>query len=88
MFQSDAVNRSICHSKLVQMRHLGGGYTEMLRTLREIPGCVGYHLCGAYLRNDVRKRALRDAAERPDDEALAAITAANRETAAWMRAAG
>lgn len=26
VLQSDAVNRSICHSKLVQMRCLGGGY--------------------------------------------------------------
>lgn len=66
-------------------RHLGAGYAEMLQTLREIPGCVGYHLCGAYLRNNARKRALRDAAERPDVEAIAAITAANREAADWMR---
>lgn len=68
-------------------RHDGAGYAAMLARLRASPGCVGYHLCGAYLRNEARKRALRDAAERPDDEALAAITAANRETAAWMRGA-
>jgi hypothetical protein len=68
-------------------RHDGAGYAEMLRRLREVPGCVGYHLCGAYLRNETRKRALRDAAERPDEEALRAIAAANRGAADWMRAA-
>lgn len=69
------------------MRHDGAGYAAMLRGLRELPGCVGYHLCGAYLRNETRKRALRDAAERPDGDALRAITAANREAADWIRAA-
>jgi hypothetical protein len=68
-------------------RHDGAGYTETLRRLRELPGCVGYHLCGAYLRNECRRRALRDARETLDTEALAAITAANAEAARWMRAA-
>ncbi len=65
-------------------RHDGTGYAETLRRLREEPGCVGLHLCGAYLRNEARKRALRDASEQPDETALAAITAANRETREWM----
>lgn len=66
------------------MGHNGAGYAEILRRLREVPGCVGYHLCGAYLRNEARKRALRDAAERPDVEVLRCITEANHETADWM----
>ena len=65
-------------------RHDGAGYVEMLERLREVPGCVGYHLCGAYLRNETRKRALRDADEKPDAEAISAITRANREAGAWM----
>lgn len=68
----------------VQM-HDGRGYTEMLAALRSLPGCVGYHLCGAYLRNTTRNRALRAADETPDSDAIAAITAANRETAEWMK---
>jgi hypothetical protein len=68
-------------------RHDGTGYAETLRRLRELPGCVGFHLCGAYLRNECRKRALRDAAETPDSEVLAAITAANADANRWMRAA-
>lgn len=66
-------------------RHNGASYVEMLRRLRELPGCVGFHLCGAYLRNENRKRALRDAAEKPDVEVLQFITKANQEAQAWMR---
>ncbi|MDZ4402715.1 hypothetical protein [Prosthecobacter sp.] len=65
-------------------RHDGSGYAQTLAALRQAPGCIGYHLCGAYLRNNARKRALRDAAEKPDKEALQAITQANHEATAWM----
>lgn len=68
-------------------RHDGTAYAETLRRLREVPGCIGYHLCGAYLRNETRKRALRDAAENPDAGAIREIAEANREAAEWMRAA-
>jgi hypothetical protein len=65
--------------------HDGEGYAATLNALRDIPGCVGYHLCGAYLRNTARKRALRAADETPDTAALTAISAANRETAEWIK---
>lgn len=68
-------------------RHDGAGYAKTLATLRELPGCIGLHLCGAYLRNETRKRALRDAAEKADEAAIEAITRANREAAEWMMAA-
>ena len=68
-------------------RHDGAAYAATLRRLRDVSGCVGYHLCGAYLRNECRRRALRDAAETPDAEALAAITVANAEAERWMQAA-
>lgn len=66
------------------LRHDAKGYATLMAALRGTPGCVGFHLCGAYLRNECRKRALRDAREQPDAEAIAGITAANRETTAWM----
>ncbi len=59
-------------------RHDGAGYAAMLETLVRLPGCVGYHLCGAYLRNETRKRALRAADETPDTEAIEAISRANQ----------
>lgn len=65
--------------------HDGQGYAETLSTLQSLPGCVGYHLCGAYLRNTTRNRALRAADETPDTNALTTITKANREAAEWMK---
>ena len=61
----------------------GEHYAKVLEVLRSSPGCVGFHLCGAYLRNRVRKRGLRDEVEAPDTEAIRAITEANRETSEW-----
>jgi hypothetical protein len=60
-------------------------YRRTLAALREIPACVGFHLCGAYLRNRIRQRGLRGPDETPDTVALEGITAANRETAEWVR---
>lgn len=68
-------------------RHDGPGYAQTLAALRDVPGCVGYHLCGAYLRNEARKRALRDAGEKADTAAVEAITRANQEALAWMSTA-
>lgn len=61
--------------------HNGEVYAQTLAALRELPGCVGLHLCGAYLRNETRKRAIRAADETPDTEAVEAITRANRQSA-------
>lgn len=66
-------------------RHDPKGYTEMLNSLRKVKGCVGFHLCGAYLRNKVRKRGLRDLAEQPDVEAITGITTANRNMEQWVK---
>lgn len=66
-------------------RHDGQRYAETLRQARELPGCVGFHLCGAYLRNQVRRRALLDSSGKPDADALRVITQANREAQEWMR---
>jgi len=60
-------------------RHIGASYAAKLRLLRDLKGCVGMHLCGAYLRNRCRKRGLRDELENPDTEVVEAITRANRE---------
>lgn len=67
-------------------RHDEHGYPEMLRLLRDVNGCVGFHLCGAYLRNDARRRGLRDARGRPDAGAIAAIRTANLAASEWVAA--
>jgi hypothetical protein len=63
------------------MRHDGDGYAELLRRVHAVSGCVGFHLCGAYLRNRVRRRGLRDEDEKLDREAVEAMTTANRAAA-------
>ncbi|MGV3755945.1 MAG: agarase [Verrucomicrobiota bacterium] len=82
-----ADHAAIFRQPVEAQRHDGAGYAKMLEVLREVPGCVGYHLCGAYLRNEIRKRALRDAKEKPDEAAIEAISAANRTMGEWMGAA-
>ncbi len=56
-------------------------YRDTMERLRAIPGCVGFHLCGAYLRNKARNRGLRNWDESPDSRAIEAITKVNRNTA-------
>lgn len=67
-------------------RQNGRWYADVLAQLRANPGCVGAHLCGAYLRNRFRKRGLLDEQENPDTEAVATITAANLAMTDWVRA--
>lgn len=67
------------------IRNDGQWYAEILSRLRENPGCIGAHLCGAYLRNHARNRGLRDAREQPDTENIELITRANREAEQWAR---
>jgi hypothetical protein len=62
----------------------GGWYANVLSGLQEIPGCVGAHLCGAYIRNRTRRRGLLDEQERPDATNIQLITEANRAAAAWI----
>ena len=64
--------------------HDGAWWGEQLEGLRENPGCVGAHLCGAYLRNRVRRRGLLGENEEPDTEVIDLIRAANQETSAWV----
>jgi hypothetical protein len=65
-------------------QHVPEGYVRLLEAARGVEGCVGLHLCGAYLKNRRRRRGLRDEDEMPDAPAIAAIRQANRETARWM----
>jgi hypothetical protein len=64
--------------------HVPEGYRQLLETVRSIDGCVGLHLCGAYLKNRHRRRGLRNEDESPDVEAIAAIRQANRDATRWM----
>ncbi|MDE0104708.1 MAG: hypothetical protein OXN89_20225 [Bryobacterales bacterium] len=62
----------------------GEWYASVLQGLLENPGCVGFHLCGAYQRNKARRRGLLDEMERPDAENVGRISAANRDAQEWI----
>ena len=62
----------------------GVKYSEVLAGLRNNPGCVGFHLCGAYQRNRSRRYGLLDEDEIPDEVNVELITAANVETQNWI----
>ncbi len=66
----------------------GTWWAKILAGLQENPGCVGAHLCGAYIRNNVRRRGLLDPRETPDSENIELIRRANQEMAAFAAEAG
>jgi len=65
----------------------GNWWGEALAGLRENPGCVGAHLCGAYIRNRCRRRGLIDPFDVPDSEMIPKFVKANRDMQAWTDAA-
>ena len=69
-------------------RNDGQWYAETLDGLFENPGCIGFHLCGAYQRNKARRRGLLDEMERPDLESVKPIQAANEKINRIMEAKG
>lgn len=54
----------------------GEWYAEVLGGMFRNPGCVGFHLCGAYQRNKARRRGLLDEMERPDQANIELMQAA------------
>ena len=60
-------------------RNEGAWYAEVLEQLFANPGCIGFHLCGAYQRNRARRYGLLDEQEQPDEENVALIEAANKK---------
>ena len=67
-------------------RNDGGWYADTLAGLYSNPGCIGFHLCGAYQRNRARRYGLLDEQEKPDAENVALIQAANEKVARSMAA--
>jgi hypothetical protein len=65
----------------------GHAYTAMIRGLREIPSCIGWHVCGAYMRNRARGFGFLDENDRADPGVIRAVADANAETKAWVERA-
>lgn len=65
-------------------RNNGQWYAETLNALSKNPGCIGFHLCGAYQRNKARRYGLLDEYENPDIENVDLIKEANQKITRWM----
>lgn len=65
-------------------RNDGQWYAETLEQLHKNPGCIGFHLCGAYQRNRARRYGLLDENEIPDTENIELIKAANQKITQWI----
>ncbi len=65
-------------------RNDGQWYAETLAEIHKNPGCIGFHLCGAYQRNRARRYGLIDEAEQPDHENVDLMKAANEKINQWM----
>ena len=59
-------------------------YGPMARALRELPCCIGWHLCGAYLRNRCRNCGFRDERNELTQPLVGEATASNHETRRWV----
>lgn len=80
-----------CHSVRLPNGYSGHDvdrYRQTLRLLREDPSCLGYHLCGAYMANRVRKRGLRNERDDVDPDLIKGIAQANLETRQWVQQLG
>ncbi|MDE0682368.1 MAG: hypothetical protein OXI63_05580, partial [Candidatus Poribacteria bacterium] len=59
--------------------HDADHYRQVMDALWDIPQCVGYHLCGAYIKNNARRSGFRDHVNNQIDETVAGICAVNTE---------
>ena len=57
---------------------------EIMGVLRVIPGCIGFHLCRAYIKNNARRYGLLDLtdSEYPTTEGIRKV---NLEMIQWMQ---
>jgi hypothetical protein len=68
-----------------QIRHQdGNGYAAILEVLKSIPQSVGFHLCGAYIRNKVRKLGLKDCQDQVDSPYAENLAKANADMQRWV----
>jgi hypothetical protein len=54
-------------------------YREVMDALWSIPECVGYHLCGAHIRNNARRYGFRSSKNKEIPETVDGISVVNQE---------
>jgi hypothetical protein len=59
-------------------------YAEIMKTLRKIPECIGFHLCGAYIKNNARRYGLLNQ-EDEEEPTTQGIKKVNIEQNEWVQ---
>lgn len=59
-------------------------YGEIMKALRRIPECMGFHLCGAYIKNNARKYGLLDPHDN-EEPTTQGIRSVNLDQMKWVR---
>jgi hypothetical protein len=58
-------------------------YGEIMKALRRIPECMGFHLCGAYIKNNARKYGLLDPRDK-EEPTTQGIKKVNLDQMNWV----
>lgn len=67
------------------IKHTLNDYPEVYDQLKEVPSCIGYHLCGAYIANRTRRKGLINENETSYEEDIDMMSEVNREMEEWVR---
>ena len=59
-------------------------YGEIMKALRKIPECMGFHLCGAYIKNNARRYGLLNQQDQ-EESTTPGIKKVNLEQHEWVR---
>lgn len=59
-------------------------YGEIMKALRKISECMGFHLCGAYIKNNARRYGLLDLHDE-EETTTGGIMQVNQQQAEWVR---
>jgi hypothetical protein len=55
-----------------------------MKALRKIPECMGFHLCGAYIKNDARRYGLLNQQDH-EEPTTQGIKKANLDQIKWVQ---
>jgi len=59
-------------------------YGQIMKDLRTIPECIGFYLCGAYIKNNARKYGLLDQKDQ-EEPTTQGIKKVNLEQLEWVQ---
>jgi hypothetical protein len=63
-------------------------YQEVYEMMKDVTSCIGFHLCGGYIRNRVRRRGLLNEKNAPYTQVVDEITKVNMDMLKWAGSYG